>query len=46
MTVELPDTAGGFSASCYYFARELKKTVHVPIGMVVSAWAAAACAPG
>ncbi len=37
-TVESPDTAGNFSASCFYMARELKKTTHVPIGMVVSAW--------
>jgi len=33
-----PETVGSFSASCYYFARELKKSVHVPIGLVVSAW--------
>ncbi|MEO9132918.1 MAG: sialate O-acetylesterase [Sphingomonas sp.] len=33
-----PETVGAFSASCYYFARELKKSVHVPIGLVVSAW--------
>lgn len=33
-----PDTVGAFSASCYYFARELKKSIHVPIGLVVSAW--------
>ncbi|MEG3148757.1 sialate O-acetylesterase [Sphingomonas sp. ZT3P38] len=37
-TVGSPDTVGGFSASCYYFARELKKTTDVPIGLVVSAW--------
>lgn len=36
--VESPKTAGGFSASCFYFARELKKTVNVPMGMVVAAW--------
>jgi len=33
-----PDTVGSFSASCFYFARELRKSVHVPIGLVVSAW--------
>lgn len=32
------DTVGNFSASCYYFARELKKTTNVPIGLVVAAW--------
>ncbi|WP_442678598.1 sialate O-acetylesterase [Sphingomonas sp. ASY06-1R] len=33
-----PDTVGAFSASCYFFARERKRTVDVPIGMVVAAW--------
>jgi sialate O-acetylesterase len=36
-----PQTVGNFSASCYYFARELKKTVNVPVGMVVAAWGGA-----
>jgi sialate O-acetylesterase len=36
--VESPETAGDFSAACFYFARELKKTVHVPIGMVMASW--------
>lgn len=36
-----PETVGAFSAACYYFARELKKTVNVPIGMVVAAWGGA-----
>jgi sialate O-acetylesterase len=36
-----PDTVGNFSASCYYFVRELKKTVKVPVGMVVAAWGGA-----
>lgn len=33
-----PETVRDFSATCYYFARELQKTVDVPIGLVVSAW--------
>ena len=33
-----PATVPGFSATCFYFARELQKTVNVPIGLVVSAW--------
>jgi sialate O-acetylesterase len=33
-----PATTGAFSAACYYFARELQKTVGVPMGLVVSAW--------
>lgn len=36
-----PDTVGSFSAACYYFARELKKTIDVPIGMVVAAYGGA-----
>jgi len=35
------ETVGGFSGSCYYFVRELKKTVNVPMGMVVAAWGGA-----
>ena len=30
-----------FPPACYYFARELKKTVNVPVGMVVAAWGGA-----
>src|SRR5471032_1081481 len=37
-TVESPQTAGDFSASCLYFARELRKHVKVPIGLVTVAW--------
>jgi sialate O-acetylesterase len=33
-----PETVGAFSASCYFFARERKKTVDVPVGMIVAAW--------
>ncbi len=36
--VESPETAGDFSASCFYFARELRKHVKVPIGLVTVAW--------
>jgi sialate O-acetylesterase len=37
-TVESPQTIGDASASCVYFARELKKTQNVPIGLVVAPW--------
>jgi len=40
-TVESPDTVPRFSASCWYMVRELKKTVNVPMGMVVAAWGGA-----
>jgi sialate O-acetylesterase len=33
-----PDTIGNFSAACYYFARELQKTVSVPLGLIHSSW--------
>jgi sialate O-acetylesterase len=36
--VESPQTAGDFSASCFYFARELRKHVKTPIGLVTAAW--------
>ncbi len=31
-----PETTGGFSATCYYFATALQDRIHVPIGMVHS----------
>ena len=36
--VETPQTAGDFSASCFYFARELRKAQPVPVGLVTVAW--------
>ena len=33
-----PDTVRDTSAACYYFARELRKTIDVPMGLVVAAW--------
>ncbi|MBA2590666.1 MAG: 9-O-acetylesterase [Alphaproteobacteria bacterium] len=36
--VESPQTAGDFSGSCFYFARELRKHVKVPVGLVTAAW--------
>ena len=32
------DTLRDFSAACFYFARELQKTVDVPMGLIDSAW--------
>ncbi|HKE97290.1 MAG TPA: carboxypeptidase-like regulatory domain-containing protein, partial [Povalibacter sp.] len=32
------ETVGEFSATCFYFARELQKTVHVPLGLINSSW--------
>jgi sialate O-acetylesterase len=33
-----PDTVAEFSATCYFFARELQKNVPVPMGLIVAAW--------
>ncbi len=33
-----PDTVRDFSAVCYYFARELQKSVPVPLGLIHSSW--------
>jgi len=33
-----PSTVPDFSAACFYFARELRKTVDVPMGLIVAAW--------
>ncbi len=33
-----PSTVPEFSAACFYFARELQKTVDVPMGLIVAAW--------
>jgi sialate O-acetylesterase len=33
-----PDTVRDFSAACFYFARELQKTVDVPMGLINAAW--------
>jgi len=33
-----PKTTQDFSAVCYYFARELQKSTHVPQGLIHSSW--------
>ncbi len=33
-----PETVRDFSAACFYFARELQKTVDVPMGLIQAAW--------
>ena len=33
-----PSTVPEFSAACFYFARELQKTVNVPMGLIAAAW--------
>ncbi|MEJ0060112.1 MAG: carboxypeptidase-like regulatory domain-containing protein [Terricaulis sp.] len=36
--VASPETVPGFSAACYFMARELRRTIDVPMGLVTSAW--------
>lgn len=36
-----PETVGDFSAACYYFARELKKDIDVPLGLINLSWGGA-----
>ena len=33
-----PDTVTEWSATCFFFARELQKTIRVPVGLVHSSW--------
>lgn len=33
-----PNSIRGFSAACYYFARDLQKSVHVPMGLIEASW--------
>lgn len=33
-----PDSVRDFSAACYYFARELQKSVAVPLGLIHASW--------
>ena len=36
--VSTPQTAGGFSAVAYFFGRDLRKALNVPVGLIVSEW--------
>jgi sialate O-acetylesterase len=35
------DSVAGFSGTCYFFARELQKTIPVPMGLVHASWGGA-----
>ncbi len=37
------ETVGNFSAVGYFFARQLHKTIDVPVGMINNAWGGSAC---
>lgn len=36
--VTTPEAVGDFSAACYFTARELKKSLNIPMGLIVAAW--------
>ncbi|WP_242123804.1 sialate O-acetylesterase [Sphingobium sp. Sx8-8] len=40
-----PDSVSGFSAACFYMARELRKTAAVPIGAIASSWGGSRISP-
>jgi sialate O-acetylesterase len=40
--VTSPETAANFSALCYFFARELRRTIDVPMGLVNVSWGGSA----
>ena len=40
--VTSPDTVANFSALCYFFGRELRRTVDVPLGLVNASWGGSA----
>jgi sialate O-acetylesterase len=36
--IAAPATVPDWSAACFYFARELQKSIHVPLGLVHASW--------
>lgn len=44
-TYAVPDQVGSFSAVAYYFARELRKHVDVPIGILNTSWGGSSIEP-
>ncbi len=38
-----PEAVREFSATAYYFGRELRQMLNVPVGLVVAAWGGSAC---
>jgi len=38
-----PAVVRDFSATAYYFGRELRQMLHVPVGLIVTAWGGSAC---
>lgn len=38
-----PVTVRNFSATAYYFGKQLRKALNVPVGLIVTAWGGSAC---
>ena len=38
-----PGHTRDFSATAYYFGRELRQVLHVPVGLIVASWGGSAC---
>ncbi|MDO4158938.1 MAG: sialate O-acetylesterase [Prevotellaceae bacterium] len=38
-----PESVREFSATAYYFGRELRQALNVPVGLIVAAWGGSAC---
>ena len=38
-----PQTIRDFAATAYYFGRELRRTLNVPVGLIVTAWGGSSC---
>jgi sialate O-acetylesterase len=36
--IAAPETVPDWSATCFFFARELQKAIHVPIGLIHASW--------
>jgi len=43
--IAAPDTVPNWSAACFFFARELQKSIHVPIGLLQASWGGANIRP-
>jgi sialate O-acetylesterase len=43
--VAAPQTVAKFSAACYFFARELQRSVQVPMGLINASWGGSAAEP-
>lgn len=38
-----PEVIRDFAATAYYFGRELRRTLNVPVGLIVTAWGGSSC---